>query len=1068
MRFGVLGPVTVESDAGPLDIIRPRHRAVLTYLLLHANRLVPADQIIEAIWGGDAPSTARTQIQVAISAVRKALRPASADDRLVTEFAAYRLRARPDELDVAQFDQLVRQGRASAATDPGAAVGYLRTALALHRGIPLLGSVGAFVEPARADLNDRILSAWEQLVGIELRLGNHEAQVEQLTSLTLANPLRERLAEQLMLALYRCGRTSEALEWYRRLDGALRAELSITPSRRLRELRRAILVGEPADPTPSAPVAGVAQRVSATAPPSAAGQRISGSAVPVPRQLPAALSDFVGRTKPLQALDSLLAGGRPTRRLAAIVGTGGVGKTSLVIHWAHRVHQYFPDGQLYLDMAGYAATPPLSVAQALGRFLRALGLPVQQVPTDDDEAAALYRSLLSRRRVLVVLDNVRRDTRVDALVPGGDGCLTVLTSRDEPTWLTERLSLLRLTLEPLPMNEAVALLAGGLDGRDVAGTEIEALTRVAEACANVPLALRVAAAYLAERPRADLVQLGVRMAAVGVLGTVSRPDGTHPLLATFNLSYVDLSEPARRVFRLAGLAPTRDLTLPAAAALAGVAPPLAAGALDELSRAHLVYRQTGDRYAMHDLLREYAATRALGSDSATEQAAARQRLAEWYDAVATAAAGQLYPHLSRATDEPAPPPPATAPTGDAAAAEWLDDELDNLAAIAHHCATRGPHTRCLRLFDVLRMHLLARRDFLRSLELTGEALVLAERAGNLRAQAMYHLSLGLARDGLRQSERADEHLATAEALSRRAEFPAGVVAAATALGISCLHSGRLDLAAEQFERVARTARGPLAAAGSVGLCNRALVAYYQGDLATAVDHYRQAREVARELANRGLEAMAETGLGVTEAMLGRYASAARRLAAALAVHGAIGSRYGQVVALAGLSYVQSELGSHREAARLGQQALEAAERTTDAPLQAVALCALADAELAGGQAELALTRYEPANKLFRDTPLHPDRCRVLIGLARAYLAVEEPCEAVPVAAELLAVARSVGYRIVEGLALTLAAQLALADGAVPAAHDLLLRAAELHRSAGHYGGLTAAEHLLEGLPRPAG
>ncbi len=1067
MRFAVLGPVVVESDTGPLDIIRPRHRAVLTYLLLHANTLVPAAQIIEAIWGGDAPTTARTQIQVAISAVRKALRPAGADARLVTSFAAYQLRAEPDELDIEQFDRLVRLGRATAASEPEQAVRQLRTALALHRGVPLLGSVGVFVEPARADLGDRILGAWEQLVEIELGLGNHAAQVEQLTSLTLANPLRERLAGQLMRALYRSGRTGEALEWYRRLAAALRAELGVSPSRQLRELQQAILAGDrpapgPAIPTQRQPVPGPGQRLSV---PGAgpAGERVTGTPVPVPRQLPAALSDFVGRVEPLRALDALLVDGRPTRHLAAVVGTGGVGKTSLAVHWSHRVREYFPDGQLYLDMAGYAATPALSVPQALGRFLRALGLPAQQVPADDGEASALYRSMLSQRRVLVVLDNVRRDTPVDALIPGGPGCLTLLTSRDQPTWLTERHGLLRLTLEPLRTTEAIALLAGGLDGRQSGAAEIDALTQVAQACANMPLALRVAAAYLAERPRADLAQLAARMAEEGVLGTVGRADGTHPLLASFDLSYVDLSELGRRLFGLSGTVPTRDLTVPAAAALAGVSATLAAGALDELCRAHLMVRQSGDRYAMHDLLRQYAASRAAEFDA--EQAVAAERLFTWYDAVAAVAAGLLYPHQARVGEAPPQPVPlpAGAPTTDLGAAEWLDDELDNLSAVAHHCADTDRYPLAMRVFDVLRAHLLGRRDFLRALEVTTDALALADRTGDLRAQAMCQLGLGLARTGLRQPGRAEGHLVVAESLSREAGFPAGLVSATIALGVNYLQSGRLAPAAEQFERVARTAHGPLAGAGSTALGNRGLVAYYSGDLGTAAVYYRRAGYVARELGMRGPEAMAATGLGVTEALLGEYQSAARRLAGAVPVHAAVGSRYGEVVALAGLSYVRIELGAPEEAVALGQQALAAAERTPDLLLQALALGGLAEAELAAGRPELALTRYEPADKLFRDTPLHPDRARVLVGLARTYLAVGEPGEAGRVTSEALGVAQTAGYRIAEGLAHTVAAEVAVADGAVGLARDHLFRAIELHRATRHRSGRQAARRLLERL-----
>ncbi len=384
--------------------------------------------------------------------------------------------------------------------------------------------------------------------------------------------------------------------------------------------------------------------------------------MPAPAQLPAVIDGFAGRADELAALTELTASNATTAPVAVIVGTAGIGKTTLATHWAHEHRDQYPDGQLYVNLRGHGPGTPMRSEQALGGFLRALAVPAEQVPLDLDESAALYRTLLADRRILVLLDNAVGVDQVRPLLPAGTGCLALVTSRDRLAGLAVRDGARLLRLDTLGTGESLDLLTGLLgDARPA--NEPDSAAELARLCGHLPLALRIAAAQLArhpDRPIADLVARlrdGDRLAALEIEG-----DEQSAVRAAFDLSYVALKPEARRLFRMGGLLPGTDLSAPAAAALIGQPPGAeVTRSLAQLTDAHLLGEPVAGRYLLHDLMRLYAQALTEAEDSSAERTAATLRLYEFYLRTADAAARLLYPQMQRLPLPPAPAQPVSRP-----------------------------------------------------------------------------------------------------------------------------------------------------------------------------------------------------------------------------------------------------------------------------------------------------------------------------------------------------------------------------------------------------------------------
>ncbi|MFE7614044.1 BTAD domain-containing putative transcriptional regulator [Streptomyces sp. NPDC057496] len=610
LRFSVLGPVRAWRGTEALRTGSPQQRGLLAALLLRDGRTATAAELIDALWGDEPPSQGLAAVRTYASRLRKVLDPGV----LVSESGGYAIRGLPDgSLDLATVQDLAdRAERARADGEPGRARDLLRRALALWDGEPLSGVPGPYAETQRIRLEEWRLQLIESCLDMELELGHHAEAVSELTSLTAAHPLRERPRELLMLALYRSGRQAEALAVYADTRRLLADELGVDPRPDLTELQRRILQADPALAESFAP-------------------EPESSVAPVrPAQLPATVPDFTGHASYVEELGEVLesANGR-VMAVSALSGVAGVGKTTLAVHVAHRARPEFPDGQLYVDLQGLQArwAEPETV---LGSFLRALGTPDAAIPDSLEDRAALYRSLLNGRRVLVLLDNARDAAQVRPLLPGTEGCAALITSRGH---LGDLAGAHLMDVDVLGPEEALQLFTRIVGSERVAGERAAALDVVA-ACGFLPLAIRIAASRLATRRTWTVSVLAAKLA-----DERRRLDelqaGDLAVKAAFELSYGQLERAQARAFRLLGLADGPDISLPAAASLLGLPEDDTEELLEALVDTSMVESVAPGRYRYYDLLRLYArACAERGEEPPGERAAALSRLLDFYLATA--------------------------------------------------------------------------------------------------------------------------------------------------------------------------------------------------------------------------------------------------------------------------------------------------------------------------------------------------------------------------------------------------------------------------------------------------
>ena len=449
MRYLLLGPVEVHRDGGRLSVQRPRRRALLAYLLLHRNTVVSTAQLIDALWGGAEPTTARNQIQSDVSALRRSLRPGTSTSPIVTRKPGYAILVARGDVDLDIFDQNVRAAQAINSEEPERAAELIRSALGLWRGQPLADVAAPFAEPVRTGLHERWTTTCELLADAELAAGRHRELIPELTPLVEANPERERLVGQLMLALYRSGRPADAMRVSRSFRGHLIEHHGMDPTPAHNALETAILNSSPTlDRVRRSPVA---RPVGST--------RSFTDVVEPPHQLPAPIGDFVGRRTELALLDRLLAGPTGDRRsgpLVVISGIGGIGKTTLALRVAQRVRSRYPDGILLADLRAFGALAAADPYEVLGVQLRSLGVTAPTLPSDADERVALFRSITASRRLLVLLDDAADEAQVRPLIPGGEGCAVVVTSRLALTGVDRAV---HLALCPRPGGDAPEPLA---------------------------------------------------------------------------------------------------------------------------------------------------------------------------------------------------------------------------------------------------------------------------------------------------------------------------------------------------------------------------------------------------------------------------------------------------------------------------------------------------------------------------------------------------------------------------------------------------------------------------------
>ncbi|MER5998119.1 BTAD domain-containing putative transcriptional regulator [Nonomuraea angiospora] len=637
LRFAVLGPVRAWRDGQELDLGTPLQRSILGMLLLREGHAVTPNEMIDAVWGEDAPPRALGALRTYVSRLRTVLepdRPARSRPELLTSIGrGYALRLPDGSLDLVRFERGVQDSESARKSGRlrEAAEG-LREALSLFEGEPLAGTVGPYSEHQRDRLVERRISVVETLMDVDLELGDHAKVVSELIALTADHPLREKLRAQLMLAYYRCGRQGDALNVFTETREALVEELGIEPGPELAALHQRILA---ADPTLAA------AEVPAEDPVEEPEQR-QAPQLPRPAQLPAAVNDFTGRKEVAVRLRTLLSAQSSAQSSAegvpviAVSGIGGVGKTALAVHVAHLAEDLFPDGQLYADLRGYTdeATVPES---ALGGFLRALGIPPDIVPDGLPERAALYRSILADRRILVLLDNARDAEQVSQLLPGSPGCAAIVTSRGK---LADLPSARLIDLDVMEPGEALSLFAS-VAGAERVSAEHGAAMDVVAACGFLPLAVRIVAARLAARPSWTVASLVPRLA-----DEQRRLDelrvGNLAVEATFALGYGQLAPVQARAFRLLSLSKGPDISTGAAAAVLSVSQFEAESVLESLVDASLLEAPAPGRYRFHDLLKLFARRQLDKTEPPEAKARALHRLLGFYLASAQSAHSLAY------------------------------------------------------------------------------------------------------------------------------------------------------------------------------------------------------------------------------------------------------------------------------------------------------------------------------------------------------------------------------------------------------------------------------------------
>jgi tetratricopeptide (TPR) repeat protein len=687
----------------------------------------------------------------------------------------------------------------------------------------------------------------------------------------------------------------------------------------------------------------------------------------------------------------------------ALTGTAGIGKTALAVHWAHRVAGTFTDGQLYVDLRGYAATPPLRPVEALSAVLRALGVSPQRVPVDLDEAVGLYRTLLARTRMLVVLDNAVSCDQVRPLLPGSPTCYVLVTSRDRLSGLIARDGACRVVLDGLPPEAALTLLARiiGADRADAA-----ALAELARLCAYLPLALRAAAANLVNQPHrtvagyaAELAQQGNRLAALEVDG-----DKHAAVRAAFDLSYRALSPPLRRMLRHLGLNPGPDFTASSAAALANTTASHAGQLLDQLAAVHLIIPEPAGRYRLHDLLRIYAAQQAESRGG--ERRAALERLTAWYLGTAGAAAALLYPHLLRLDAS------AGAVCFDhAGASAWLDTERPNLVAVIQHAAEHGPRPAAWLLADALRGYFALRRHMVDWLTTAKAALAAACHEGETRAECSARLSLGHAYWSLGRYPEAKEQYTGALACAAEACWPEGSATNLGNLGLIYWEMGELEAAADHLASALALDRQTGRRAGEAN--NQANLGYVLrelGRLDEAADHCAQALSLYRALGAKAGEANALNNLGHVQHDLGRFADALDLLGQALTLYREVGDRSNEADTCAAAAAVHRDAGHYAQAISLAQTALDLARQIGDRRTETDALNALGRAYQRTGCHRQALGLHELALNLARVTGTRYQEAEALLGLSLAHAQADRPDRARSCAAKAAAIARQAPYR----------------------------------------------------------
>ena len=962
MRVSVLGTFQAQDDGRPVDFGRRQERLLLALLAVEPGQVISIDRLLDLIWDGHPPVSARAAIHTYVARLRSAIRPAGLT--ITSQTTGYVLTGAVT-VDVVEMRELAE--RADSEPDLTVRADLLRDALERWRG-PFLADVASDRLRDRlgrryADLRTDILIRRADTM---LALGRPDIVVRELAA-DVGEPLpNQTLVHQQMQALHRTQRSAEALDLFDRVRREYADAYGLDLSRQLAEAQVEIL----------------------------RDQHVTGSPGPIetpgaietsgPNQLPRAATDFVGRSADLETLDRLFDeehGGLVT--ITALGGMSGVGKTATALQWAHSAESRFPHGRFYVNLRGYDLESPLTSMEALAHLLRGLGVANNQIPADEESAAAQYRELLDGRRALIVLDNARSADQVRPLLPGSDPTAVLVTSRDRLAGLIARDGARLHTLGVLPPNDAMHLLKR-LAGADRVDAERDAAERILALIGYLPLATRIVGAHVAMDPELRIESLVTALHAdrLGELSVDDDPRTNIRLL--FQHSYDALDEPARRMLLLFGAAPLIDITAAAGAALAGIDEAAAAALLHRLAdRSLLNHTADTERFAFHDLIREFARNRAADCD---DSAAATQRLLDWYVATARGAVETLHPvfirlphiGLSRRFE-----------SADAARG-FLDAEVDNIRTVAVFAAgTPNPAASWL-LTDAVRSYFWAYGSRHEWLDVADAGLAAAATVSDRSGQAAMYCFLGSYADRHQEATKAIElHRAGLE-LSEEAGWDEGVALLSNNLGNAYYKAGQV-VESERAIRRAYELNVKLGrwATSAVNLVNIALAQGRQGNLTGAAESLEEAVAILSELGDDTTLPVAYHNLGNMRQHLGEVDAAAAAYAEALAGYRAIGNRDGEGLTLSSLATLRRDQGDLAEAESVARDAMRLLEEIGEETSALMAGNTLGTVLLRLGRPAEAIELFQASADLARSRSLPRQWADGLVGIARARLATGE-------------------------------------------------------------------------------
>jgi DNA-binding SARP family transcriptional activator/tetratricopeptide (TPR) repeat protein len=991
VEFRILGPLEITAGSERLELGGSRQQIVAAMLLMSANRVVTMDRLLEAIYGEDLPPTSRSQAQISISYLRRMFAAHSPDAVITTHPSGYIINVSPGELDLHRFEELVAAGRtARDAQSLKSAVASYRDALRLWRGAALDGIDSDLLRAAASRLDEQRITVNEDRIQLELELGRHRELVGELGELIHEYPLRERLRGQLMLALYRCDRMAEALQAYRDARQVMIDELGLEPSERLQRLERSILNADPSLNPPQETISVQPTRTRA------------------PSLLPIDIADFTARSEQVAEIYRHLIrseGEDPSQQavpVVVIVGKGGVGKTSLAVHAAHGMARHFTDGQLFADLHGWAAHP-VGPLQVLERFLRALGVSSSQIPEGLDERAEVYRSLLSERKMLIVLDDAASESNIRPLLPGSGGTVVLVTSRRRLPGIA---GAVHVELEVFNSEKSLDLLAS-IIGAERVESQREMAVAVAERCGYLPLALRIAGARLHARPHWSIQQLADRLADdTHRLDELKHGDlGVRP---SISLTYDSTSEEAKRLFRRLAVLDMPVFSVWLSAALLGQPIPYAEELLDDLVSSRLV-EAAGDgtginsHYRIHDLIRVFARERLVAEESVADRKAALERALGALLSLAESAYQRYYggDYLGLPSDAIRWPLPETVTdqlVSDPLA--WYDHERVVILSGVRQAAQTGLVKLGWTLaFKAIPLYE-SRAYFDDWQETHSIALAAAAKAQDVGAQAAMLYSLGELHVAQQKFDQATEEFAEAARLFAETGNEQGRGLIIRYLAYIDRMNGQYDDATARWNQALDIFQRTGDIVAVAGTLHR--IARLKLDL-DEIDSARQllseALELIRTVRCVRVEAQLLHCIGEADLQAGGLTAAIGRFEEALERVRELADPMGESRVLQGLGLARLRLGEFAAARTALQLSLERAGTSADRVGEGRALLGLAELALETAELAHSVAFAQEASEIFRVMRVPLDQARALTILGQAYTRLGEADAAAVASAE---------------------------------------------------------------------